>query len=95
MKTRCESCLSEIEIAGRIGFNQACPSCGAWLHSCLMCRFWSDGRCLETSAEKVGEPEGKNFCEWFQGRDPRPDGKGTEGRSREAAEEMWRRLTKK
>ena len=91
----CQNCKTAVEVAERVGFNETCPSCGAWLHSCVHCRFWSGGQCLEPSAEKMSDPEGKNFCEWYCGIGAdSADGKEKTG-GKDAAEEMWRKLTGK
>jgi len=95
VKVLCQNCKAAVEIAGGAGFNHTCPSCGTWLHSCVHCRFWSNGSCLETSAEKVADTEGKNFCDWFQARrSDSPDEKKKTG-GKEAAEELWKKITKK
>jgi len=91
----CQNCKTIVEVAERVGFNETCPSCGAWLHSCVHCRFWSGGQCLEPSAEKMSDPEGKNFCDWYQEAEASdPDVKEKSG-GKDAAEEMWKKLTGK
>lgn len=95
MKMRCSGCGSEVEILERVGFRQVCPSCDAWLHSCVNCRFWSGGICTETSAERIGDPEAQNYCEWYKERAEEEGQSAEKGLDRDTAEEMWGKLTKK
>ena len=98
MKITCAACGNISHIQEKLGFRDTCPSCDAWLHSCVHCAFWINSQCTEPSAEKERDPEGQNYCEWFvpgtQNAARGTQQEKTEG-SREAAEEMWRRLTKK
>jgi hypothetical protein len=108
MKIICQNCGRRIEVIERVGFRDVCQSCDAWLHSCVHCRFWSGSNCTEPSADKVGDPEAQNFCEWYKERaQPFDQAHGPEsvegvaGRSaqecegRAEAEELWKKLTKK
>lgn len=98
MRINCASCGVPVDLPDKVGFRDTCPSCHAYLHSCVNCAFLVDSRCTEPSAEKVRDPEGINFCEWFivrtqdAGRSTQQDSK--EG-GKEAAEELWKKLTKK
>jgi hypothetical protein len=95
MKVSCRKCAAVIEVTDKIGFRDTCPSCDEWLHSCVHCRFWSGGRCTEPAAEKAGDPEGRNFCEWFRER-TQADGRGAqEDEGRASAEDLWKKLTRK
>jgi hypothetical protein len=93
----CVLCSEKVSIPERVGFRDVCPSCNAYLHSCVNCRFYVNENCIESQAEKVKDPEGQNYCEWFKPREgqQRDAGqvKGQSGRSE--AEEMWRKLTGK
>ena len=45
-----------------------CPSCGADLHICLNCRFFSEtshNKCLEPKAEFQRTRDRANFCDFF------------------------------
>jgi hypothetical protein len=98
MKMTCAACKEVVELPEKVGVRDTCPSCDAWLHSCVNCDFWSNSRCTEPSAEKVRDPEGINFCEWYKARTQNAERGTQEGKekgSKEAAEEMWKRLTKK
>ncbi|MEW6500625.1 MAG: hypothetical protein AB1456_04015 [Thermodesulfobacteriota bacterium] len=66
---QCQSCRKEVALAGRVGFREECPHCGADLHSCVHCRFYDRGasnECRESSAERVGDKEKANRCDYFQ-----------------------------
>ena len=91
----CQNCGRKIQTIERVGFRQTCDGCGAWLHSCVHCRFWSANSCSETAAERISDPEAQNYCEWYK---ERAEGGGpSAGKSgdRNSAEEMWKKLTKK
>jgi len=108
MKMTCAACGAQVELPEKVGVRDTCPSCDAYLHSCVNCSFWVNSLCTEPSAEKVRDPEGINFCEWFRVRTQdastvakamvdkgRSTQEGKEGGSKKAAEEMWKKLTKK
>lgn len=47
----------------------SCPHCGADLHSCVNCKFYSPGShydCHETVDEEVKDKERGNFCDSFK-----------------------------
>lgn len=51
-----------------VGRQETCPSCGADLHVCLNCTFYSPGaynECREPQAERVVEKKRSNFCDFF------------------------------
>jgi len=94
----CAACGNTVELPGRVGFRDICPSCEAWLHSCVNCEFLVNGQCTEPAAEKIRDPEGMNFCDWFSVRAQNAERSTQEERasgSKEAAEEMWKKLTEK
>ena len=94
----CAACGVEVELPEKVGFRDTCPSCDAYLHSCVNCGFWVNSRCTEPSAEKVRYPEGINFCDWFRARTQdavRSTQEEKAAGSKEAAEDMWKKLTKK
>lgn len=52
---------------------EECRQCGAELHVCKMCEWYSIAvakHCRETIAEEVKDKERANFCDYFK---PRPD----------------------
>jgi len=66
---QCRVCRKEVTTSGRVGFRDECPHCGADLHSCVHCRFHEAGaynECREPNAERVGDKEKANRCEYFQ-----------------------------
>jgi len=98
MKVTCAACRVVVELPDKVGFRDTCPSCDAYLHSCVNCLHWVDSRCSEPSAERVGDPEGINFCDWYRARTQDPERRTQEKRasgSKEAAEEIWKKLIKK
>lgn len=65
--TKCWKCGKEID--SEIYRNSECPSCGADLHVCRGCGFYSPGShnsCRESQADSVGDKERSNFCDWFR-----------------------------
>lgn len=52
---------------------EECRKCGAELHVCKLCEWYSTSvakHCRETVAEEVKDKERANFCDYFK---PRPD----------------------
>jgi hypothetical protein len=89
----CAACGVEVELPEKVGFRDICTSCDAWLHSCANCGLWVNSLCTEPSAERIRDPEGMNYCDWYQSRD-KIQGTGDKEKRRDEAEEMWRKLTK-
>ncbi len=51
-----------------VGRQEICPSCGADMHVCLNCGFYSPGAyndCREPQAERVVDKRRSNFCDYF------------------------------
>lgn len=83
---RCFACGTEIPLASgeRVGFRDAC-SCGADLHVCRNCTHHDPSaynECREPNAERVGDRERANRCDYFQ---PGAGGGGAKGDPREKA----------
>ncbi len=95
MKISCFNCGTRIDIVEKVGFRETCPSCDAWLHSCVHCRFWSGGHCTEPAAEKTGDPQARNFCEWYHGIEANSADEKDPAGTKDAAEDLWKKLTKK
>lgn len=60
----CRKCGNPIEVE-QIFRSSVCPVCGADLHSCINCRFYSPDShygCNETVDELVKDKEKANFC---------------------------------
>ena len=67
---RCFSCDDTIALAAgdRILFRDTCDKCNADLHVCRNCEFHDPtayNECRESSAERVGERERANRCDYF------------------------------
>lgn len=66
----CGSCGGSLAIVGnQVGRRDLCPSCGAELRACVMCRHYDPQvakGCKEPFAEVPSDREGANFCEFFQ-----------------------------
>jgi len=64
----CFNCRQEVELTGKIGRRELCPSCGRDLHVCRNCRFYAPqayNACHEPQAERVIDKDRGNFCEYF------------------------------
>ena len=58
----------ELRSGERIGFRDACPGCGRDLHVCRNCAHHDPAaynECRESSAERVGDRERANRCDYF------------------------------
>jgi len=67
---RCHACGRVVELAAgeRVGFRDECPGCGADLHVCRNCAHHDPGsynECREPQAERVGDRERANRCDYF------------------------------
>jgi len=77
----CFSCRREHPLGSgeRVGFRDAC-ACGADLHVCRNCAHHdpsAHNECRESSAERVGDRERANRCDWFAPRPDPPVGRGS------------------
>ena len=94
---RCFSCNQAIELgaAERIGFRDECAGCSADLHACRNCGFHDPSaynECRESNAERVGDRERANRCEYFS---PGQGGGGAAAASARAARSDLDALFKK
>jgi hypothetical protein len=67
---RCFGCGMAVELRSgeRVGFRDACPGCGRDLHVCRNCAHHDPSaynECRESSAERVGDRERANRCDYF------------------------------
>lgn len=63
----CWKCGKEIDVSVKIYRDSEC-SCGADLHSCKNCKFYSQNshyECKETIEDFVSDKESRNFCDYF------------------------------
>jgi len=66
--TRCHRC-GATSATERVGVREVCTACGAFLHCCRNCDFYSPGLhndCRELNAERVADKEHANFCDYFR-----------------------------
>jgi predicted RNA-binding Zn-ribbon protein involved in translation (DUF1610 family) len=66
---RCQSCGNVIRVLGTVGRRDSCPACGDDLHACVQCAFYdlsASDQCREPQAERVGDKQQANFCEFFR-----------------------------
>ena len=67
---RCFACGRPVALAAgeRVGFRASCDGCGADLHVCRNCRHHDPAaynECREPNAERVGERDRANRCDYF------------------------------
>lgn len=65
----CARCGGQLESISRASRRETCVHCGADLHICLNCRFYSEAahnKCIETKAEHQRDRDKANFCDYFQ-----------------------------
>jgi hypothetical protein len=70
---RCFGCGTAVELRSgeRIGFRDVCPRCGLDLHVCRNCAHHDPSaynECREPNAERVGDRERANRCDYFAPR---------------------------
>lgn len=64
----CWKCGEKIDLSQGVYRNSVCPKCGADLHWCKGCKFYSPGShfdCRESVEDLVKEKDRANFCEHF------------------------------
>ncbi len=94
---RCFRCDATIELASgdRVGFRDDCDRCGTDLHVCRNCELYDPGaynQCREPQAERVGDRERANRCEWFRPAAVEGStGTGPEQRARETLDALFRK----
>jgi len=67
----CYKCEEELVLGVKVARLDTCPNCGAYLHSCRNCRFWSPSahnQCIEIQGEFIRDREAGNFCGHFSFR---------------------------
>jgi len=67
---RCFGCDAPVELGSgeRVGFRDTCAKCGRDLHVCRNCAHHDPSaynECRESSAERVGDRERANRCDYF------------------------------
>lgn len=69
----CHACRNAVQSAGKPGRQESCPKCGAALHCCRNCRFFSESayhQCREDQSEFVNDKTAANFCDYFEAAEP-------------------------
>lgn len=73
----CNKCKKlAVEKGVKVGFREECPFCGADLHTCSHCRYYSLGKpndCLVPGTDYVRDREANNFCEDFKPKQVTPE----------------------
>jgi hypothetical protein len=83
-EVQCFSCHGEVELGSgeRVGFRDTCANCGTDLHACRNCTHHDPAaynECREPNAERVGDRERANRCDYFSARQgPDEAGRGGE-----------------
>lgn len=88
---RCDAVVEEREFFSR---RDTCGKCGADLHVCRNCSFYSPGRsndCEEPQAERVVEKDRANYCDFFRFK----EGRGEAATRKDDAKKAWDDLFKK
>lgn len=88
---RCNAVVEEQEVYSR---RDECATCGADLHACKNCSFYSPGRsnsCEEPQSERVADKERSNYCDFFRFREE----EGGKTPRKEDAKEAWDELFRK
>ena len=65
----CHACKKVLELEDKVGRQQTCPECSAYLRCCLNCRFYDASaynECREPQADRVVDKEQGNFCDYFE-----------------------------
>jgi len=64
----CFHCKNRLDITEKPSRDEVCRFCGQDLKVCRNCEFYdafASDQCTETMAERVGDKEKANFCEYF------------------------------
>jgi hypothetical protein len=88
---RCNEVVEEQELFSR---RDECGKCGADLHVCKNCLFFSPGRsneCQEPQAERVADKERSNYCDFFRFKDEGKQGTPRKEDAKEAWDELFKR----
>jgi hypothetical protein len=94
---RCFACDAQIDLAAgeRVGFRDTCDRCGADVHVCRNCVHHDPAaynECREPQAERVGDRDRANRCDYFT---PGAGGGGKLEKERQAARSELDALFKK
>jgi len=65
----CPFCNADLTAVTEVYRSSKCPSCGNDLKICRNCKFYDTSahwECRETIAERVGDKDSANFCDFFR-----------------------------
>lgn len=91
----CARCGNEVVVTGKVTRGETCKNCGAWLRSCVNCRFYCPGRhndCAEPQAEYVRDKEAANFCDFFVFKESKPEESSTVEDKKKSARDAFNKL---
>ncbi len=93
----CWQCEGDLGPLRKVGREELCAGCAAWVHACKNCRNWNDRArtCEETAAEWVHDRERANFCDFFALPAPDESHRSEGGSSGKSARAAFDRLFKK
>ena len=70
MEITCKACGKKFSSTdSNISMREECPHCGADIHACIYCRFYSEAaynQCREPQAERVVDKSRNNMCDYFE-----------------------------
>ena len=91
----CHVCGTAIERDEKVGRQETCPKCNAYLHCCMNCRFYDEtayNECREPQAERVVDKEQANFCDYFElGTDNKAASSNKKVESKQALEDLFKK----
>lgn len=92
----CSGCGKEVSVDRFFSRKSVCPLCGADLHTCLNCRFYSEtshNKCLEPKAEFQRVRDRANFCDYFSFREgaAQKTGGSEQDAARKAFDDLFRK----
>lgn len=67
MEIKCRACGKSFESSSSM--REECPHCGADIHACVYCRFYSESaynKCKEPQAERIVDKARNNYCDYFE-----------------------------
>ena len=91
----CGHCKKTIMLEGKVSRESLCPLCGAYLHACINCKFYSPGshnNCRESQAEYVRDHRSSNFCDYFVFRETDADNLSSMNKKKESARDTFDKL---
>lgn len=92
----CFSCGAETQLGSgdRVGFRATCAACNADLHVCRNCAHHDPvayNECREPGAERVGDRERANRCEWFRPHEGSGAGASQQPDPRDALDALFKK----